>query len=259
MLLLIPFSTPLEPSRYRPGLRNSGGPHQLRAQQLQMILESLRQKTGFLEMGFDQSNFLTLGNRTRVASGSVAARELLIATVDGGKVVELENHNHSPHIAFAHIPKGIIQQNALTNTKIAVQPVQLDFSDFAQLQGNSEALAAFDIGFAVLHELSHVVLNLKDAVGDTTRLGACDEHINRIRRELGLPERQHYNPRLQLMGVLGGQKSIIRAELLFEHRGDGPRRIKPRRFYLRWDAESVSVVNIRSLHRDRQTRIPAVQ
>src|SRR5438876_2740894 len=79
-----------DPWRYRAGLRNSPGEERLSAAQLQLVLDSLRHKTGFLDMRFDEAGFLTLGDRTRYAGGSASARELLIATVDGQRALVLE-------------------------------------------------------------------------------------------------------------------------------------------------------------------------
>jgi hypothetical protein len=187
--------------QHRPqaGLRNSDGSRRLSASQLQKALESLRHKTGFLEMRFDESGLLTLGDRTRFVGGSAAARELLIATVDGRVAIELEAHDYSPHIAFAHITAGTVYTNFRTKARIEVRQAQLDFSDFEELRGEREAIAAFDLGFAILHELVHAVRGLRDAVGETNELGECDELINRMRRELNLPERQGYSARAQMV------------------------------------------------------------
>jgi hypothetical protein len=211
----------------------------LSASQLQKALESLRHKTGFLEMRFDESGLLTLGDRTRFVGGSATARELLIATVDGRVAIELEAHDNSPYIAFAHITAGTVYTNFQTGARIEARQVQLDFSDFAELRGEPEVIAAFDLGFAVLHELVHGVCGLRDAVGETTELGACDGLINRMRRELNLPERQGYSARTQavLSSPVGATK---RAELVFARERMESGRARTERFYLRWDAKRVA-------------------
>src|SRR5262249_23205479 len=226
---------------YRPGIRNSSGNRQLNARQMQTLLNSLRNKSGFLEMRFDESGFLTLGDRTRISGGSVIARKLIIDVIDGRKVFELENYDNSPYIAFGRLGEATIFQLTPTNEKIVAQPVRIDFSDFTQLRGGADVLAAFDVGLIVLHELCHGALNLHDADGDTIRPGECEEYINRIRRELGLPERAHYSPRL--IPMLEGRKSTVRAELLFVGKDNGSERARTKRFYLTWDAEKVAVLN----------------
>src|SRR5207253_9810726 len=117
--------------------------YQLKAKQLAAVLESLRAKTGFLEMRFDEQGFLTLGDRSRIAGGSTSARALLVATVDGKKAITLENHDHSASVAFARTGSPIIYESRATGARIEVQPVEIDFSDFSQLEGQKEARAAF--------------------------------------------------------------------------------------------------------------------
>ncbi len=228
-----------DPMRFRAGLRNSSGSRSLAAKQLLRVLESLRQKTGFLEMRFDESGFLTLGDRTCFVGGSATARELLITTVDGRVAIELEAHDYSPDIAFAHITAGTVYTSFQTRARIEVRQAQLDFSDFAELRGEREAIAAFDLGFAVLHELVHGVCGLRDADGETAELGACDQLINRMRSELNLPERQGYSAPTQavLSSPVGATR---RAELVFARQRTESGRARTERFYLRWDAKRVA-------------------
>jgi hypothetical protein len=204
-----------------------------------MTLESLRHKTGFMGMRFDESGYLRLGDHTSVIGGSAAARELLFETVEGRKLIELEAHDYSPHIAFAHITAETVYINFRTNVRIAVRQAQLDFSDFAELRGEPEAITAFDLGFAILHELVHAVRDLRDAVGETNRLGACDELINRIRRELNLPERQGYIARTQ--SILHNQVGpLMRSELVFARERRESGRVRTEWFYLHWDTNKVA-------------------
>src|SRR5262245_24060221 len=96
-------AAPIDPQRYRTGIRNSGGSQQLKAKHLQAVVESLGRITGFQQMGFDHAGFLASGERAHIEGGSPHARELLIAAVDGDKVFELESHDNSPHVAFANL------------------------------------------------------------------------------------------------------------------------------------------------------------
>ena len=245
-LASLAFAAPADTLRFHPGLRNSGGSHQLHERQLRTVLESLRGKTGFLELRFDEAGFLTLGDRSRIIGGSATARELLIAAVDGDKVFELESHDSSPYVAFANIGGGEVVIDFATNARVEVQPLRLDFTDFAQLRGKREALEAFDIGFAVLHELAHGVWGLRDEVTDKTRLGACDEYVNRARRELGLPERKRYRPRIN-SAPSSEPRATVRAELLFVLASKEYRRSGRHKFYLRWDAKQVAALDGRTL------------
>jgi len=221
--------------RFHTGLRNNDGARRLSEKQLQMALESLRHKTGFLGMRFDESGYLTLGDRNRVAGGSGAARELLLSAVDGDKIFELEAHDLSPGVAFARLTVTTIYTKFGAGARIVGLAIQLDFADFAMLRGEREALMAFDIGFAILHELAHGVLGLKDDIA-RRRLGECDERINLIRRDLGLPERRYYLPAISFTMAPSAED----AELIFAlvSRKDG--REKTKMFYLRWDAKSVA-------------------
>ncbi len=232
------FSAPGDPLRFRPGMRNSSGSHRLNAKQLQAVGESLCHKTGFLEMRFDESGFLSLGDRTRIAGGSPTARELLIAAVDGHKVFELEAHDYSPDVAFAKLGWKTIYRDFLTQARIEAQPLQLDFTDFAQLSGSRDALAAFDLGLVVLHELGHGALYLRDPI-DPTQLGECEQYINRIRRELGLPERRSYFARNRIITVSSAGRTITQAELVFARVVEKQGRIKTKETYLRWDIQNV--------------------
>jgi hypothetical protein len=225
--------------RYRAGLRNSDGDKRLNESQLRRLLDSLRHKSGFQQMEFDQSGFLILGDRAHVNGGSATARALLVAAVDGHQAFELEDYDHSPGIAFARITSGIVYNHFQTKLEIKVRQVQLDFSDFAELRGDREARVAFDPGFAVLHELVHGVLDLPDSAAGTTEIGACDEQINRVRRELNLPERQGYGA--QSREVRYGMGGATReAELVFARSRAPQGRSGTKWFYLRWDRERVA-------------------
>ncbi|MGH9938992.1 MAG: hypothetical protein ACREAM_22360, partial [Blastocatellia bacterium] len=80
-----------DPFRYSGGLRNSPGERRLSAKQLDAMLTSLRDKAGFLEMGFDENGFLTLGDQTKFSGGSATARALLDAAVKMPHAADLES------------------------------------------------------------------------------------------------------------------------------------------------------------------------
>lgn len=232
---------PSNPLNYRSGLRNSSDRHRLNAKQLAAVIESLRAKTGFLEMRFDEQGFLTLGDRSRLAGGSVSARALLVAAVEGNKAITLENHDHSASIAFARTGSPTIYESRATGARMEMQPVEIDFSDFLQLQGRKEARAAFDLGFVLLHELGHCALNLRDAETDPAEIGECESYINRIRHELGLPEREHYAARMQQAAVWPWQPKTLRAELTFVRLIEKQGQAKAESLSLSWESEKVSL------------------
>jgi len=245
-LATLALATPVDPLRYRSGIRNGLEHYRLNGKQLKAVLESLRDKTGFLEMRFDESGFLDLGDRSCIAGGSAAARALLIAAVDGDRSFYLENHNHSEKVAFARLGTATLYQSRLTGAHIESQPLEIDFFDFAQLRGCKEVLAAFDLGFAVLHELGHGALHLHDAQGLSDGLGECESYINRIRRELGLPERQQYIAQIHQSTSSPSGATIRRAELIFARALEKQGRVKMEDFYLSWEAKDVGEIVIPS-------------
>jgi hypothetical protein len=230
-------------SRYQGGVRNSIA-RALNPKQLDRILRSLREKTGFLEMHFDETGFLRLGDRMKIVGGSATARELLIAAVDRGRAIDLENHDHSPMVAFAQLGRSVVFTSLATGTRVDVYPIEIDFSDFAHLRGDKVVLAAFDIGFVVLHELAHAVLDLHDSLDGTGGPGECEDYINRIRRELSLPERQNYIARTFRFASVALGKAQPHAELLFARTVEQEGRARTQSFNLTWEADLVGAVRM---------------
>jgi hypothetical protein len=119
--------------------------------------------------------------------------------------------------------------------------VLIDFSDFRQIIGDDEARAAFDVGWGFLHELDHVVANSKDA-DEEGLLGECENHINAMRRELGLPQRfDYFFTEASLRTDPNFGKRLVK--LAFEKVDrNTPRK---RRYWLIWDSTAVGglVVN----------------
>jgi hypothetical protein len=224
-------------SSYPAGVRNSSGPRRLNERQLQTLKESLRRKSGFVELEFDRQGALTLGNRQNIAGGSATARALLVAAVDSANLYEFESYERSPEIAFARILDTEYRIDE-TGQQVNVYHAQIDFADFDRLRGPREAKASFDIGIALLHELAHGVLKLQDPPGDTDEIGECDAHINQIRRELRLPERLYYHPGISVTR-LAGAKGIVQARLVFVERETA--NAKPNAQYsLSWFASQVA-------------------
>jgi hypothetical protein len=237
-----------DPFRYRGGVRNSPGPRKLNSKQLDAALKSLREKAGFLEMRFDEDGFLTLGDRTKFTGGSPTARALLIAAIEMPHAVDLECHNYSALVAFARLAMAVAYHNFPSGKIIDVYPVEIDFGDLSQLRGDRQALEAFDLGFVILHELGHAALGLRDSSGDADGLGECEEFINRIRRELGLPERQTYVAQVYSAPANNPTRaSIKQAELVFARATEKQGRLKLEKFNLIWEAPKVGpIVDIRT-------------
>lgn len=227
-------------SRYQTGVRNSAE-RPLKTDQLFSLLENLRQKSGFQEMHFDQHGFLRLGDRSKIVGGSAAARELLVAAVDRARAIDLENHNRTSQIAFARLATPVSYTSRGNGARVEVYPIQIDFSDFAHLRGDKKVVEAFDPGFVVLHELGHAALGLSDALVNGRGPGECEEFINRIRRDLGVPERQTYAAQIHARRTFASQPSSPQAELLFANSMGGVK-TNAQMLSLNWDARRVGAV-----------------
>ena len=228
---------------YRSGVRNSADKHRLSAKQLAQVLESLRAKTGFLDMSFDEDGFLSLGDRSS-EGGSASARMLLIAAVDGDRAIVLESHNHSSQVVFARTNRSTIYQSYTTGERMESQPIEIDFSDFGKLRGRKEVLAAFDLGFVLLHELGHCALHLHDVENSPTELGECEGYINYIRRELGLPERRNYVARQRHSILSSEQGGNQRVELTFFRHVDKEGQATEEPLSLSWEINRVGAMPI---------------
>ena len=120
-----------------------------------------------------------------------------------------------------------------------VNIVLIDFDDFRQVSGDKQARAAFDVGWAVLHEIDHVVSDSRDPDHDTS-LGDCETHINQMRRELGLPTRNSYF--FSFLPVKNDANLVSRfVRLRFDHVNNSS--TKRKRYWLIWDAAIVGGLN----------------
>jgi hypothetical protein len=226
---------------FRPGLRNSFMGNQLSAEELNLVLAHLRSKTGFTRMRFDGAGFLTIDDRSQIAGGSALARELLLAAVDGKKSINLQSHNRSPEVVFARVHRSEIYSGWPSGAQIEVTPIEIDFADFKHLRGHRKVLEAFDPGFVILHELCHAALELRDTAAENSA-GDCESYVNRIRRELGMPERRQYAADVYWRAISVSRPTARVAELIFTQTKPG--RAKTKRLYLRWDAEQVGNIRL---------------
>lgn len=230
-------------TRFRAGLRNAPGPEQLSVKQLQQVLQSLRDKTGWQKLFFDDETFLVCPEPEVFNGGSAAARRLLWAALNSTEAYDLEAHQSSRAVTFARLAPATDFESRRTGAKISAYPLQIDFVDFQHLRGDGPALKAFDIGLVVLHELGHAVWHLRDAMHAEDEPGECETYINQIRRELQLPERQNYLARVRpgTLNITAGTRMI--AELFFARATGKPGQGKQDRFLLQWEAETVGTIS----------------
>lgn len=227
---------------YRSGLRNSFTEYPLNATELELVLAQLRHKTGFVSLRFDEAGFLVIDDRSQIIGGSPTARELLVAAIDGPQSILLQSHNRSTKVAFGRASHGAIYTSWQSNRNIEASLVEIDFMDFKKLRGHRKAIEAFDPGFVLLHELCHIVLSLHDPSEKVGKAGDCETYVNRIRRELGIPERQQYAATTSTKHLSLSTPTATVAQLIFAQTqpGDEPgERSKTKRFFTWWNSQEV--------------------
>jgi hypothetical protein len=153
------------------------------------IAEKLQRITGWFELNFDNKGVLKL-SQTHAIGGSASARTLVADVLRSPQPIILEETNRRADIAFSQVSLAVWK----TDTTDLAQPayiISIDFSDFEQLDGDPLALAAFDVGWVLLHEFDHVINGSTDltVLEDS---GECEANINRMRQESDLPIRAHY-------------------------------------------------------------------
>ena len=199
------------------------------------LAASLNKISGSPQLRFDEEGALRLGNKDPKA-GSWMARDLLEKAVTGAKVIVLEDASNRSDVAFCSVFPGRWLGNEAQPPEAYV--VLIDFADFQKLIGDRRALDAFDVGWAVLHELDHVVNDSEDSTS-AGEAGDCEDHINAIRRELKLPERTEYFYTLFPISGDGNLFPTRLVRLAFEAREQSN---KKKRYWLMWDAAAVGGV-----------------
>jgi len=203
--------------------------------QRQQLAGALSKIAGLPQLRFDDSGALRLGSKDP-KTGSPIARALLEKAVSGTRVIVVEDASNRSDIAFCSVFPGRWIRNA--TQRPAAYVVLIDFNDFQNLIGDRRALEAFDVGWAVLHEIDHVVDDSKDTAR-TGESGQCEDHINSMRRELKLPERTEYFYTLFPVSGEGKLFPTRFVRLAFEARDESH---KKKRFWLMWDAAVVGGV-----------------
>lgn len=204
------------------------------ASQREELVRRLRAITGWEELAFGDDGVLQTGEVNSL-SGSRSARELLTRAVSGNRVILLEDASSRKDIVFCRVVLGRLVDEPATEVHL----VLIDFDDFRQVSGDEQARAAFNVGWAVLHEIDHVVEDSRDPK-HLTSVGECETHINTMRSELGLPTRNSYFfTFLPLKNDLNFMSRYVR--LGFDH--VKPNSIKKKRYWLIWDAAVVGGLN----------------
>ena len=193
------------------------------------LARRLRVITGWPNLTFNNDGAMRIGDAGPRA-GAQSARDLLTKAFAGKRVILFEDASSRKDVVFCRVVLGTLDQ--FTASEVYV--VLIDFADFRQVTGDKEALAAFDVGWAVLHEIDHVVEDSYDPQEDVA--GDCEGHINRMRRELGLPVRNSYF--FSFIPVKNEGTVISRFVRLGFDRQDAAS-AKRKRYWLIWDAAVV--------------------
>ena len=196
------------------------------------LAQRLRTITGWSSLSFNSDGALMVGD-ANARGGSKGARDLLSKTFSGKRVILFEDASSRKDVVFCRVVLGKL--DSLPAAEVFV--VLIDFADFRQVTGDKQARAAFDVGWAVLHEIDHVVEDSEDPQDNVP--GDCEAHINRMRRELGLPVRNSYF--FSYLPVMNAGNVISRfVRLGFDDETNATS--KKKRYWLLWDAALVGGV-----------------
>ena len=196
------------------------------------LAQRLRTITGWSSLSFNTDGALKIVDPA-ARGGSKGARDLLTKTFSGKRVILFEDASSRKDVVFCRVVLGKLDRMPAAEVYV----VLIDFADFRQVTGDKQARAAFDVGWAVLHEIDHVVEDSEDPQDNIP--GDCEAHINRMRRELGLPVRNSYF--FSFLPVKNAGNVISRfVRLGFEDQSDPTS--KKKRYWLLWDAALVGGV-----------------
>ena len=196
------------------------------------LSSSLRQITGVADLFFDDNGALNF-NPSVASGGSVTARSLLQKAVFGSNAIVIEDASARSDVVFARVVPAIWRHHAGLNARAFV--VLIDFADFNHLIGDDPALRAFDVGWALLHELDHVVENSADP-NSAGIVGECEAHLNRMRQECGLPQRADYFHTLwPAAGINDFKTQFVRLSFVQPADAENPKK----QYCLIWDARLV--------------------
>lgn len=197
------------------------------------LAEKLRAITGWANLDFDKEGALRLGSESAAVGGSQAARELLSVAVAGSSLLVLEDASTRSDVVFGRVVEARWTKDA--ESKPPVFLILIDFADYAHVIGDEPALAAFNEGWAVLHEIAHVVHDSADPEKEDGA-GECEALINRMRRECGLAERAEYFFKF-FPGQERGEFATRLVRLAFDLQPSETN--KKRRYWIVWDAKLV--------------------
>ena len=195
------------------------------------LVEKLRTISGLPDLLFNKSGLLERGPN-QGHKGSAEARKLIEQSLSGPRLIILEDSSSRSDVAFCQVHETLPKFDRAIPNRVFV--ILIDFTDFQNVMGDKRALAAFDVGWAFLHELDHIIADSHDPHATLTS-GECETHINNMRKELDLPIRMDYF--FSSLPVNPDPRLVSRfVRLRFEQRE--PSR-KTKRYWVIWDAAIV--------------------
>lgn len=201
----------------------------------EILTDKLREITG-LQVGFAENGALSLTSSV-TQHGSQTARDLISKALRGTNVIVLEDASDRVDVVFSRVVFAEWKQRDSQLPPAFV--VLIDFADFEHLLGDREALKAFDVGWAFLHELDHVVNDSADT-HNANDPGDCEDHINVMRKELNLPLRAEYFFKLLPHSHSDFRTRFVR--LPFDQTENTTN--KRRRYWVMWDAALVGGLSV---------------
>ena len=204
---------------------------ELSVERQQELAQQLRAISGWPDLHFDADGALRFGN-SAPKGGSQKAREFLASVQSGHNLIVIEDASGRGDVVFGRVVEAKLKGEDQGPPAFVVQ---VDFTDFAQVIGDKEALDAFNAGWVTLHELYHVASSAPDT-DDENETGECEVLINEMRRECRLAVRAEYHFRF-LPGHTRGEFKTRYVRLAFEKQNSSTN--KKRRVWIMWDAAFV--------------------
>lgn len=191
VMIMLPCATPAETIPKSAGIWLSRhSEHTLHSRNEEQLTRNLQTITGLPELHFSRHGLLSLGDVSAANGGSAVARQVLLCALGSGHVFLIEDHERSTSVNFGQMDEGTNYEDLMIGCHFLIWRVRLDFDDFRRMQASPEVRDTFNSGFTMLHELLHG-LGYRDAK-HLEDVGECEELINQVRAELGLPLREQY-------------------------------------------------------------------
>jgi hypothetical protein len=166
-------------------------------------------------------------NESSAPRYSRLGQSILVDAINDPSIIDVEANSGSEvgfgeHPVTLNAPGARARSPRRTEYNFSTGTISLDFFDFPRQSGPPDVLSAHSVGLTFFHELLHHVVigsrrdtdsifglqyeTLSDTTGPNDPLGSVEPIVNRIRRQLGLPERKAYR---EVTGDKEGQRCLI--------------------------------------------------